>query len=118
MQHAPVLGAYCPNNNCGGTATPETLVEDTPPPANGRFVQLSSKSVQIALEEKLRAEQPMLANVKAVDLFAELLDGTKRKVSAVLLQVRHPKPDRRPGPKRKTTNGVELRLASRDGVSL
>jgi hypothetical protein len=118
MQHAPVLGAYCPNNKCGEEEVSITLIEDTPPPENGRFVKLSSKSVQIALEEKLRAEQPMLSKVQAKDLFAILADGTTRRVAEIMLQVKHPKPDRRPGPKRTTSNGVELRLASREGVSL
>lgn len=121
-KYAPVLGAYCPNEKCGGTETPETIVEKAPPP-NGRFVKLSSKSVQIALEEKLRAEQPMLAKVDAIDLFVELADGSQRQAKNVLLQVKHPKPNLRPGPSRIAVSamhpkGITIKLATRDGVDI
>lgn len=126
-QSAPGIGTYCPNNGCGDPENSGSIVvslEDDRPPTNGKFVKLSSRSVQIALEEKLRAEQPMLDKIRGVDLFGVLVDGTPRKLTEVMLQVRHPKPDRRPGATRITTpserhpKGVVLRLASREGVSL
>jgi hypothetical protein len=115
------IGSYCPNVNCGGTETPETIAADSPP-TDGKFVMLSAESVGVVLEERLRKE-PMLDKVKVTDLFAALSDGSERRLTGLKVQVRYPKPNRTPGPKRtafskKHPDGVTLRLASRDGVAL
>jgi hypothetical protein len=110
------IGSYCPNANCGGTLCPETIVADTPP-ADGHFVKLGSESVQVVLEENLRAKTT-LKKVEAIELYGILADGTERRLTGVKLQVKAQQPDRRQAPTRTTGNGVQLRLASREGVAL
>jgi hypothetical protein len=121
-QYRHGIGSYCPNVNCGGTETPETIKSDTPPP-DGHFVKLGAPSVQMVLEENIRAKTS-LTKAEAVDLFAVLTDGTERRIVAVKLQVKPSIPDRRPGltvttsPSARFPKGFPLTLASRDGVSL
>lgn len=115
------VGSFCPNINCGGTMTPEQLKDDTPP-ANGKYVQLSKASVKVLMEEKIRT-QPMLDKIDVLDAYGVLEDGTERRLSALKVQVRYPKPDARSGPKRTVFSkmnpeGVTIRLATRDGVDI
>jgi hypothetical protein len=121
-QYRHGIGSYCPNVNCGASIlAPEK--QDDAPPADGHFIKLNSGSVQMVLEENIRAKTT-LTKAEAVDLFAVLTDGTERRIVAVKLQVKPSIPDRRPGltvttsPSARFPKGFPLTLASRDGVSL
>lgn len=116
------IGSFCPNDNCGGTATPETLRDDAPP-LNGKFVRLTEGSVNVVMEDKLRS-QPMLEKIDVVGLYGGLSDGTTRRITSLLVEIKHPLPNRRPGPTRTTRGGkmhpkgVTIGLATRDGVDV
>jgi hypothetical protein len=115
------IGSFCPNLNCGGTATPESLHDDTPP-AEGKYAKVTAASVKVVMEENLR-KQPMLDKVDVIDVFGVHADGTTKRISHLMVQLRYPKLNRRPGPKRTAfsamhPDGITLKLATRDGEDI
>lgn len=115
------IGSFCPNINCGGTMTPEQIHEETPP-TDGKFAKLTAASVKVITEEKLRT-QPMLDKVDVIDLYGVHADGTARRITHLMVQLRYPKANKRPGPKRTAfsamhPDGITIRLATREGVDI